>query len=317
MLKKILVIVFVLFAFNITVNAAEKGVLGEYSYQEVDHKTDFIKFELSNGQILIYQFQSESIGLINRMKEQFASHSFDGVSLEKSTNFFTAKNEKGLTYEVNSQRYKNPVAGDLVAFLESVDSDVSISSFQIYLLPVETPLPVFAHIVYGDTILSTLTNGVIINNIRFVKYELVKEEEPEKNNSGASSGNNNSQNNNNNNNGEVHLIGGENAGTTYCSDPNFIKPFKFLGRIFLILKILIPLVIIVLGIIDLGKAIISSKDDEIKKSVKSLTMRVIAGLIIFFIPTIINLVFMLVDDWNKYSTDYSNCSKCVQNPNNC
>jgi len=115
---------------------------------------------------------------------------------------------------------------------------------------------------------------------------------------------------------EVKLLAGE-SGTSYCSDPNFIKPFRFLGRIFSVVKIIIPLIIIIFGVIDLFKAVVGSKDDEIKKSLRSLTMRTLAGVIIFFIPTLINLVFTLVDDWNKYSTDYSNCSKCISDPKNC
>ena len=107
------------------------------------------------------------------------------------------------------------------------------------------------------------------------------------------------------------------AGTTYCSDPNFIKPFKFLGRIFTILKILIPIIIIGFGAFDLSKAVVASKDDENKKSIRSLAMRALAGIIIFFVPTIVNLVFTLVDDWNQYSTDYSKCSRCISNPGKC
>lgn len=110
---------------------------------------------------------------------------------------------------------------------------------------------------------------------------------------------------------------GESAGTSYCSDANFKKPIRFIGRIFSILKILIPIIIIIFGVIDVSKAVIGSKDEEIKKSIKSLTMRVISGVVIFFIPTLINLLFTLVDDWNKYSTDYSNCSKCLTDPNHC
>lgn len=102
----------------------------------------------------------------------------------------------------------------------------------------------------------------------------------------------------------------------YCTG-NFLKPFRFFGKIFLIIKIIIPIVIIAFGMIDLGKAILSSKDDEVKKSLKSLAMRALAGIIIFFLPTIINFVFALIDGWNEYETDYSNCSKCISSPYNC
>lgn len=116
----------------------------------------------------------------------------------------------------------------------------------------------------------------------------------------------------------IRLDGPNNqSGTAYCSDPNFIKPFRFLGRIFAILKILIPVIIIAFGVFDLFRSVIASKDDEIKKSTKSLIMRIVSGVIIFFVPTIINVIFSLVDDWNKYATDYSVCTRCIMNPNKC
>lgn len=103
----------------------------------------------------------------------------------------------------------------------------------------------------------------------------------------------------------------------YCSNSDFKKPFIFLGRIFSIVKILIPILIIAFGIIDFFKAMIASKDDEIKKSSRSLMLRVIAGVIIFFIPTIVHLVFLLIDDWSNYETDYSQCSLCITSPGKC
>ena len=104
---------------------------------------------------------------------------------------------------------------------------------------------------------------------------------------------------------------------SYCSKPNFLKPFKLLGRIFSFVKIVLPIVILAFGVVDFFKAVIASKDDEIKKATKSLIMRLIAGVCIFFLPAIIHFVFRLVDDWNDYDSDYSKCSLCITSPNQC
>lgn len=117
-----------------------------------------------------------------------------------------------------------------------------------------------------------------------------------------------------------HKLDGETGVTVsgaYCSNPNFIKPFKLLGRIFSVVKIIIPIIIIAFGVVDFFKAIIASKDDEIKKSTKSLIMRLIAGVCIFFLPAVIHFVFRLVDDWNDYESDYSKCSLCITDPGSC
>lgn len=93
--------------------------------------------------------------------------------------------------------------------------------------------------------------------------------------------------------------------------------FTTIGWVFFIAKILIPIVLIVFGSIDLGKAVISNKDDEIKKSAKSLVMRTIAGVIIFFIPTLLNFVVELIggdEIYNPESGTFARCTHCMLEP---
>ena len=95
------------------------------------------------------------------------------------------------------------------------------------------------------------------------------------------------------------------------------EPLQFIGKIVRIVKILIPIVIIVLGVIDFFKAILGSKDDEIKKSARSLLMRTIAGVVIFFIPTIISVVFSLISDFGNLQGDFNACQKCIFRVDQC
>ena len=53
-----------------------------------------------------------------------------------------------------------------------------------------------------------------------------------------------------------------------------------LGYVITAFKIIIPLLLIVFGMMDVGKAVVGSKDDEIKKSLKSFAMRAIAAVVI-------------------------------------
>ena len=68
--------------------------------------------------------------------------------------------------------------------------------------------------------------------------------------------------------------------------------------------------------IDLGKAVVASKDDEIKKAAKALGMRALAGVLIFFIPTIVGFCFTLADGFNA-DGDYDVCEQCITNPGGC
>lgn len=82
------------------------------------------------------------------------------------------------------------------------------------------------------------------------------------------------------------------------------------GKILAVFKIVIPILVIIFGMIDLGKAVVASKDDEIKKATKSLMMRCIAGVVIFFIPTIVGFAFSLADGFNE-DGDFTVCQTCI------
>lgn len=104
---------------------------------------------------------------------------------------------------------------------------------------------------------------------------------------------------------------------TFCSDTHEI--LSLVGWALTIFKIVIPLIIIALGLVDLGKAAISSKPEEIKKSVTSLVWRLVGGIAIFFIPTIIMLVFGFVSGFATVQdsigkANWNVCYKCITAP---
>ncbi len=95
------------------------------------------------------------------------------------------------------------------------------------------------------------------------------------------------------------------------------EPLKFLGHIIFIIKIVVPIILIVFGMIDLFKAVTGGKDGEITKSLKSLVFRIIAGVAIFFVPSIISFIFTLVDDFDNVKSEYDVCQKCILNVSKC
>ena len=94
------------------------------------------------------------------------------------------------------------------------------------------------------------------------------------------------------------------------------RGFGFIVRIiknglFPNLLIGIPLVLIVLGTLDLGKAVISSDDKAVKEAQSKLIKRCIYAILVFFIVTLINLLFTMVGNIAGDSapglTQWSNC----------
>ena len=82
-------------------------------------------------------------------------------------------------------------------------------------------------------------------------------------------------------------------------------------------KLIIPIVLIILGTVDLSKAVISGKSDATSKQVTSLVKRIVAGVIIFFVPTIVSAAFSLVDGYSKVANKFSKCMTCLVDVSKC
>jgi len=79
-----------------------------------------------------------------------------------------------------------------------------------------------------------------------------------------------------------------------------------------IFQIGVPILLIIFGSIDLGKAVMSSDDKEIKGATGKLIKRVIYAVVIFFIPFIVNLVMNIVavSDEGETKNQTTNWFKC-------
>jgi hypothetical protein len=102
---------------------------------------------------------------------------------------------------------------------------------------------------------------------------------------------------------------------TFCADTANI--WQIVGYVLLVFKIVIPVLLIILGMIDLGKAVVASKSDEVKKAATQLGFRAIAAVAIFLIPTIISLIMGFVTDFSDSGAkkDFETCRACITRPN--
>lgn len=67
-----------------------------------------------------------------------------------------------------------------------------------------------------------------------------------------------------------------------------------IATVVLAIKIVVPVLLIIFGMLDLGKAVVAQKDDEIKAGQKTLMNRAIAAAIVFFVITIVQLLMNIV-----------------------
>lgn len=82
------------------------------------------------------------------------------------------------------------------------------------------------------------------------------------------------------------------SGKFVCMDSVEIpgKIVNIVHMIIIIMKFGIPLLLIVFGMLDLGKAVMASKEDEIKKGQQMFIKRLIAAIIVFLVIVVVELV---------------------------
>ena len=61
-------------------------------------------------------------------------------------------------------------------------------------------------------------------------------------------------------------------------------------------QVIVPILLIVWGMLDLGKAVMAQKEDEIKKGQNTFIKRLVAAAIVFFVVTIVTMLIGLVAD---------------------
>jgi len=106
------------------------------------------------------------------------------------------------------------------------------------------------------------------------------------------------------------------VGAEICHDAQ--ETMRFLGFLLLFIRILIPFAIILMGTLDFYKIAMSGKPDEdMKKQAITLGKRVIAGILIFFLPTFLNMLFVFVSGWSDIAAEYETCANCLLSPSQC
>ncbi len=61
-----------------------------------------------------------------------------------------------------------------------------------------------------------------------------------------------------------------------------------------IICVAVPIIMILMGTLDLFKAVTAGKDEDIKKKQKALITRIIAGVLVFLVPTIVSVLMNLI-----------------------
>lgn len=86
-----------------------------------------------------------------------------------------------------------------------------------------------------------------------------------------------------------------------CDDGDVLSVFRIINMIIMIVKIVVPIILILIGMIRLMNTIKSGNEDLLSKAKKSLITNCIAAVIVFLIPTFVNVLSRIsVSDGSGY-----------------
>lgn len=100
---------------------------------------------------------------------------------------------------------------------------------------------------------------------------------------------------------------------TLC-ETDALKIFQIVGYIILMVKLVVPLIIIGLSIYELVIVVMSGEDKDFKAAAEKLIKRLIAGVIIFFIPTVVYFALSLVENASETNSKFEYCNECLLKP---
>ena len=79
--------------------------------------------------------------------------------------------------------------------------------------------------------------------------------------------------------------------------------FNLVSTIIQMIKIVVPILLIIWGMLDFAKSVVAKKEEDIKKYQKSFVSRLISALVVFLIVIIVQFAVNLVSSVEEQSSD--------------
>lgn len=95
-----------------------------------------------------------------------------------------------------------------------------------------------------------------------------------------------------------------------CGGTNLIFSGTFpylVSTVVTIIKIAVPILLIIFGMLDLGKAVVAAKEDEIKKGQQTFIKRAIAAAIVFFVIQVVQIIVRFISGNDQNIAGCFNC----------
>lgn len=86
---------------------------------------------------------------------------------------------------------------------------------------------------------------------------------------------------------------------------------NFSSNLYDFIKLIVPIVLIVMGMVDLFRAMMANEISKMKDIQKKFVTRLIAAVVIFLVMALVEFVFKQVDKSADYKNGFVNCMNCI------
>ena len=90
-----------------------------------------------------------------------------------------------------------------------------------------------------------------------------------------------------------------------CELPEFLKVVKIVKIVITIIKIVVPILLMISAMIDLVKAVTNA---ELNKMTKPIVTKVVAAILVFMIPTLVDVIFTITMTEKTYNNCFTNAT---------
>ena len=96
---------------------------------------------------------------------------------------------------------------------------------------------------------------------------------------------------------------------------NTVKGWRLLGLGMFIIKIAVPIILICTALVPIYNEIVKGNSEEAIKGLRTMGKKLIAGIVVFLIPTIIEVSVRYVSGKEYETKDMAICVSCFGDPN--
>ena len=102
-----------------------------------------------------------------------------------------------------------------------------------------------------------------------------------------------------------------------CSNENIVKLLKIAAIGLIIIKIIVPVLLIIIGMVSLFKAFIDEDQGAFSKALSGFIFKLVIGVFVFLLPSILSAMINLINGTDKVKSEFEACSKCLLNYCDC